>query len=170
MAQAKDISGLVFGRLVATNKVGTDKFGIALWSCQCSCGNIVSVRLGSLTSEATKSCGCLNKEVRTNRMIGNSYASTHKLSEHKLYQTWATMKQRCSNPKQTKYPLYGGRGIFVCKEWENSFESFLMDMGDRPEGYTLNRKDNDGPYSKDNCEWSTVSDQNRNRRTYKKNV
>ncbi len=78
------------------------------------------------------------------------------------------MKQRCYNPKHAKYRHYGGRGITVCAEWLTSFETFLLDMGDRPAGYTLSRKDNEGSYCKANCEWQTYSEQNRNRRRYKR--
>jgi hypothetical protein len=99
-------------------------------------------------------------------MMGNTYAKTHNLSSHPLYQTWSTMKQRCQNPKQAKYYLYGGRGISVCPLWIDSFETFLKDVGERPEGCTLDRKDSNGNYCKDNCKWSTHSEQNRNRRTY----
>jgi len=168
MAQAKDISGNVFGRLTAVFKIGKDYFGIAYWRCNCECGNSTDIRLGALTSGSTKSCGCLNDEVRHNRMMGNTYAETHRLSTHYLYGTWATMKQRCSNPKHAKFYLYGNRGISVCTRWNASFEAFLEDMGDRPEGYTLNRIDNNGDYTRDNCEWQSYSEQNRNRRPYKR--
>lgn len=170
MAQAKDVTGLQFGRLIANSKVGKDKFGIALWNCSCSCGKNVVVRLGSLTAGATKSCGCFNSEVRKQISVENTFAETHGLSKHLLYQTWATMKQRCSNSKHAKFYLYGARGITVCKEWSDSFPTFLSDMGERPEGHTLNRIDNDGPYCASNCEWQTHSEQNRNRRKYKRKI
>jgi len=102
------------------------------------------------------------------RLLGNKNAGTHGLCYHYLYRTWCTMRQRCSNPKHIKYKHYGGRGITVCDEWLTSFEQFLLDMGDRPEGHTLSRKDNEGNYCKGNCEWQTYSEQNRNRRKYKR--
>lgn len=166
MAQLKDISGLTVGRLTAKHKVGKDRFGIALWECMCECGNNKIVRLCSLTSGTTQSCGCLNTETRKRIHKGNTNAKSHGLSKHYLYQTWSTMKQRCTNKKHSKYYLYGARGIYVCDEWMNSFEQFVKDMGDRPEGHTLGRIDNDGPYSKNNCEWQSYSDQNKNRRKY----
>lgn len=168
MALPKDVSGIQFGRLLAKHKIGKDKFGIALWNCECSCGNEYTTRLCSLTSGATKSCGCLNSEVIKKRAIGNTFAKTHELSKHYLYQTWSTMKQRCTNPNHAKYYLYGKRGIRVSDEWSSSFKQFLEDMGDRPEGFTLNRINNDGNYCKENCEWSSVSNQNSNRRSYTK--
>ena len=77
------------------------------------------------------------------------------------------MKQRCGNPKNHAYIDYGGRGITVCQRWQDSFENFLIDMGNRPPGMTLERKDNDGGYNPDNCEWATYSTQNNNRRNLK---
>ncbi|MEG7735996.1 hypothetical protein U2446_15170, partial [Listeria monocytogenes] len=85
------------------------KFGIAIWLCDCDCGAAKEVRLGSLTSGATQSCGCFNIQKQQLKMLGNSYAKTHELSKHYLYGTWATMKQRCTNTKHSKYYLYGAR-------------------------------------------------------------
>ena len=169
MAVFKNISNFRFGRLVAKEMVGRDRHKIALWRCQCDCGNESTVRLTSLTCNMTKSCGCFNSESRKKMMNGNKHAQTDGLSRHYLYMTWTTMKQRCYNPNAAKYYLYGARGIKVCDEWINSFKTFLEDMGDRPEGTTLNRVNNDGPYCKENCEWQTHSEQNRNRRRYKRN-
>lgn len=79
------------------------------------------------------------------------------------YTIWNMMRERCNNEKATSYPNYGARGINVCPRWD-SFDNFLEDMGDRPEGYFLDRKDTDGEYSPDNCKWSTHQEQNRNKR------
>lgn len=82
------------------------------------------------------------------------------------YKRWIGMKDRCYNPNNAMYPHYGGRGLTVCPEWVNSFDCFHADMGDAPEGKSLDRIDNDKGYSKDNCKWSTPSEQTKNRRPY----
>ena len=79
------------------------------------------------------------------------------------YRTWGGMVQRCTNPKTPEWKYYGGRGVTVCERWLK-FENFLADMGERPEGLTLDRRKNDGGYSKDNCRWSTHSEQMQNTR------
>jgi hypothetical protein len=73
------------------------------------------------------------------------------------------MKGRCNNPNDAKFPDYGGRGIYVCPEWEYDFARFLSDMGPRPQGKSLDRKDNDGNYGPDNCRWATPQEQQRNK-------
>lgn len=78
------------------------------------------------------------------------------------------MRQRCLNPANKNYKDYGGRGITVCERW-NSFENFLLDMGEKPEGYSIERKDNNGNYEPDNCEWIPRGDQNKNTRRSLKN-
>lgn len=83
------------------------------------------------------------------------------------YSTWKHIKQRCYNPKDKDYHYYGGRGIKVCERWRDSFSNFLEDMGKRPEGMTLDRKDNDGNYTLKNCRWTTKSEQCLNRGIFK---
>lgn len=90
--------------------------------------------------------------------------------KHELYNAWSCMKQRCYNPKHISYKYYGGVGVEVCERWRESFESFLEDMGERPPGHTLDRKDTRGDYSPDNCRWATAYQQNSNRRVLKSNT
>ena len=84
------------------------------------------------------------------------------------YSSWTAMKARCQQPRSDRYKDYGGRGITVDSRWER-FESFLADMGERPLNTTLNRKDNEGPYTKENCIWSTAKEQAQNKRKYSNN-
>lgn len=83
----------------------------------------------------------------------------------KTYQCWSDMKQRCRNVKHYLYKHYGARGIYVCDRWLNSYECFLDDMGQKPDGLTLDRVDNDGPYTVDNCRWATPQQQRVNQRS-----
>ena len=94
-------------------------------------------------------------------MIGNKHRETHGLHKSPEYCTWQSMKTRCSNPNHKHYSRYGGRGIKYDPSWEK-FQNFYTDMGERPEGYTLERIDNEKGYSKDNCIWATRKQQSRN--------
>lgn len=127
--------------------------------CICECGNESRPRAGSVKNKTTLSCGCLQLEVRR----------THGLSGHPLYQVWHGMVARCSNPRLREYPHYGGRGIKVCDRWlglPDGLLNFAADMGERPEGTTLDRfPDNDGNYEPGNCQWRTALQQNGNKRT-----
>jgi hypothetical protein len=90
-------------------------------------------------------------------------------AKSKTYMIWTSMRQRCENSAAKDFPRYGGRGITVCERWK-SFEAFLADMGEAPRGMSLERRDNEGPYCKDNCEWATRSTQQRNTRRARKYV
>lgn len=92
---------------------------------------------------------------------GGHFVPIHGMFGTPTYKTWAAMKERCANKNSASWKYYGARGITFCKRWIR-FENFLADMGEKPRGMTLGRKDNDGPYSPQNCEWQTLTQQNRN--------
>lgn len=147
--------GKKFGKLTVLRDTGTASR--STWECQCECGNVAMVTGDRLVSGNTKSCGCLQKEV------ASAYYTTHGLAHTPTYNSWANMKQRCLNQKSEHYAIYGGRGITVEPEWLD-FSNFLRDMGEKPEGLTLERLDVDGPYSKENCVWATWDTQAANKR------
>lgn len=93
----------------------------------------------------------------------------HGMQKTSEYNTWTHIKDRCHNTKNSRYKDYGGRGITVCEEWRKIFKSFYEDMGDRPEGMSLDRIDNNKGYSKENCRWATTHQQNINQRIRKDN-
>lgn len=93
-----------------------------------------------------------------------SHGHTKKREVTRTYRAWSNMKTRCGNPKATQYAYYGGRGISVCEEWQ-TFENFLADMGESPEGMSLDRIDSNGDYAKNNCRWASMETQQNNKRS-----
>jgi hypothetical protein len=152
----ENLIGKRFGKLVVIARVlPNDKWNSTRWLCKCDCGNKKVITRNSLI-RGTKSCGCLRLEKIT----------THGKKETRLYKIWEGIKSRCNNPNDTGYKYYGGRGIKVCKEWQNDFESFYkwaIENGYQ-DNLTLDRINNDGDYEPSNCRWVNMKTQQRNRR------
>lgn len=158
-------SGDRFGRLVVEVPYTRSSSRGRVHICRCDCGAIREVTTESLRSGNTRSCGCLQREVARAWQTRHGHARRGDNPETRTYVSWQNMRQRCRNPSHPRWTDWGGRGITVCDRW-NSFENFLADMGERPEGTTLDRINGDGNYEPSNCRWADITTQNRNR-TYR---
>lgn len=160
MSKVKDLSGQIFDRLTVISRTGSDKRGHSIFKCKCICGAEIETLGNSLLTGRTCSCGCKNRDKlrELSTKHGKAYTST--------YQTWINIKDRCLNEKNKAFKYYGGRGISVCESWLQSFENFLKDMGDKPEGLTIERLDVNGNYEPSNCKWATWDEQRKNKRSH----
>jgi hypothetical protein len=161
IAMKSDLTLKKFGRLLVLSFEGRNKQYDSLWKCICDCGTVKIIRAGVLKNGHTNSCGCLQREVTsitktTHGLIKNNF---------KLYKVWIGIKQRCNNPKSKSYEQYGGRGIKICGEWENSFPIFheWAIIRGYKEGLTIERLNVNGNYEVSNCAWIPKKSQSENR-------
>jgi hypothetical protein len=152
-----DLTGKKFGRLLGLRRVKNQPgYGQARWLFLCDCGTEKELFGYSVRHGQVQSCGCLRHE--------NMSRLKHGMTGQTEFNSWVSMRQRCNNPDDAAFRHYGGRGIAVCEAWDEFF-AFYADMGPKPEGASLERRDNDGGYTPGNCYWATRQQQIRNRRT-----
>jgi hypothetical protein len=156
-----DLAGRRFGRWLVVGLSGESVSRKPKWNCVCDCGTARAVLGGSLRSGKSASCGCLAREIA--RAAGDR-TRTHGMTHTSTYTIWMGMVARCHSPTAKDFPRYGAKGVTVCDRWRESFENFLADMGPRPAGLTLDRRENDKGYSPENCRWATYGEQVRNSR------
>lgn len=163
MSKPLNLEGILFERLLVKERVLEKKSGGHIrWRCECSCGSnkVIILSSSDLVRGNSRSCGCLQKEGAAARV------RTHDLSKSSEYNIWFGIKARCFNKKSKAFSNYGARGITMDLEWKDSFEAFYQDMGPRPSpDHSIERRENDKGYYKENCKWGTWEEQaNNNRR------
>lgn len=157
--KALDLTGQKFSKLTVIER-SEDKGRRVAWRCSCECGNFSTVTTEALRSGKTGSCGCRKKETAKENCLAHGIKPRHGMTGSGTHNSWSSMIERCRGHGSNG--RYKRLGIEVCDRWE-IFENFYEDMGERPAGMTIDRKDNNLGYSKENCKWSTATEQQRNK-------
>lgn len=165
MEKYNDLSGNRYDMLLVEKRYGKDSHGNITYQCLCDCGNEVIVSASNLRNGNTHSCGCLKKKMMANKQYKHGGTGGRHNKQERLYVIWRSMISRCYIPSATEYQNYGGRGISVCDEWKDDYACFrdwALSNG-YLDNLTLDRIDNNGNYSTDNCRWVTMKAQMNNK-------
>lgn len=155
-----DLSGTRFHRLLVLRRIVPPR-SRTRYLCLCDCGSKVKIYRENL--QRVISCGCYHRE----HPPAQTHGHTRDRNVTREYRSWSNAKTRCFNPRSPAFKNYGGRGITMCEEWQNDFETFFRDMGPCPPSYTIERRNNDGNYEPSNCYWATRLEQSKNCRPRK---